>query len=139
MIDIEQMNSKQISDLINQVGYGHLGCIHEGKPHVISMQYYVEDGAIYFFTDRGIKSQDLTNNSDVCLQIEEVSSAESWRSVTIVGRAECLQHQEIRADLPVYSRTESNVLTSNKSKFTGSFRARKGDRNLSDSIGQDDW
>jgi uncharacterized protein len=32
MLDIDEMNSKEIHELLNQLGYGHLGCVHEGKP-----------------------------------------------------------------------------------------------------------
>ena len=47
MLDIDEMSSKEIQDLLHQVGYGHLGCIHEGKPYVIScraFKLYIQGG-----------------------------------------------------------------------------------------------
>ncbi|NQE35681.1 hypothetical protein E5S67_03416 [Microcoleus sp. IPMA8] len=32
MLDIDRMSSKQIHELLHQVGYGDIGCIREGKP-----------------------------------------------------------------------------------------------------------
>ena len=45
MLDIDEVSSKEIHELLHQVGYGHLGCIHEGKPYVMPMNYYLEDKA----------------------------------------------------------------------------------------------
>ncbi len=42
MLNIDEMNAKEIRDLLNKVGYGHLGFIYEGKPSVIPMHYYLE-------------------------------------------------------------------------------------------------
>ncbi|WP_333123209.1 pyridoxamine 5'-phosphate oxidase family protein [Microcoleus sp. Pol11C3] len=49
MLDIDEMGQKEIHELLHKVGYGHLGCIHEGKPYVIPMNYYLEEEQIYLF------------------------------------------------------------------------------------------
>ena len=41
------MSSKEIHELLHQVGYGHPGCIHEGKPYVMPINYYLEGSDIY--------------------------------------------------------------------------------------------
>jgi nitroimidazol reductase NimA-like FMN-containing flavoprotein (pyridoxamine 5'-phosphate oxidase superfamily) len=87
------MSSAEILELLNKIGYGHLGCIHEGKPYVISMQYYIKDTQIYIFTDQGAKSHDLDLNPDICLQVEELQDTEHWSSVVVTGRVERLQER----------------------------------------------
>jgi uncharacterized protein len=42
MLDIDEMSSKEIYELLRKIGYGHLGFIHEGKPYVMPMHYYLE-------------------------------------------------------------------------------------------------
>jgi uncharacterized protein len=42
MLDIDEMSSKEIYKLLNKIGYGHLGFIHEGKLYVMPMHYYLE-------------------------------------------------------------------------------------------------
>ncbi len=42
MLDIDEMSSKEIYEPLRKVGYGHLGLIHEGKPYVMPMHYYLE-------------------------------------------------------------------------------------------------
>lgn len=93
MLDIDEMNSKEILDLLQKKGYGHLGCIHQGKPYVMPMHFYLKDKDIYIFTTEGMKSHDMDANPDVCLQVEEIHNSERWRSVIVTGRAEHLTEQ----------------------------------------------
>ena len=88
MVDIDEMSSKEILDLLQKKGYGHLGYIHQGKPYVMPMHFYLKDTDIYIFTTEGMKSHDMDVNPDVCLQVEEVHGPEHWRSVIVTGRAE---------------------------------------------------
>jgi nitroimidazol reductase NimA-like FMN-containing flavoprotein (pyridoxamine 5'-phosphate oxidase superfamily) len=93
MIDIDEMSSKDIFELLQKVGYGHLGCIHEGRPYVLPMQYYLKDSDIYLFTTEGMKTHDLDANPALCLQVEEVNDLEHWRSAIVTGEAERLTEQ----------------------------------------------
>ncbi len=94
MVDIDEMSSKEILDLLQKKGYGHLGCIHKGKPYVMPMNFYLKDTDIYIFTTEGMKSHDMDANPDICLQVEEIHTSEHWRSVIVTGRAEHLKEQQ---------------------------------------------
>ncbi len=94
MLDIDEMSSKEIYELLSKVGYGHLGCIHEGKPYVMPMHYYLEDQEIYLFTTEGMKTHDMDANPEICLQVEEiVNDPLHWRSVIVMGQAQRLTEQ----------------------------------------------
>jgi uncharacterized protein len=96
MLDIDEMNSKEIHELLQQVGYGHLGCVHEGKPYVMPMYYYLEEEDIYLFTTVGMKTHDIDANPEICLQVEEIHGPLHWRSVIVNGRASRLtEHSDI--------------------------------------------
>ena len=96
MLDIDEMNSKEIHELLHQVGYGHLGCVHEGKPYVMPMYYYLEEEDIYLFTTVGMKTYDIDANPEICLQVEEINDPLHWRSVIVSGRASRLtEHPDI--------------------------------------------
>ena len=94
MLDINEMSSKEILDFLRQAGYGHLGFIHEGKPCVMPMQYYLEDVDIYLFTTEGMKTHDIDANPEICLQVEEIHDSAHWRSVIVNGQAERLTDQQ---------------------------------------------
>ncbi|MGM3306051.1 pyridoxamine 5'-phosphate oxidase family protein [Anabaena sp. WFMT] len=94
MLDIDEMGQKEIHELLHQVGYGHLGCVHEGKPYVMPMYYYLKDSDIYLFTTVGMKTHDIDANPEICLQVEEIQNPLHWRSVIVNGRAERLTEQQ---------------------------------------------
>lgn len=94
MLDIDEMEQKEIQDVLQRLGYGHLGYIHEGKPYVMPMHYYLEDSDIYLFTTEGMKTHDIDANPEICLQVEEIHDPLHWRSVIVTGRAERLTEQQ---------------------------------------------
>jgi uncharacterized protein len=94
MLDIDEMSSKEIYELLRKVGYGHLGFIHEGKPYVMPMHYYLEGEEIYMFTTEGMKTHDIDASPEICLQVEEViNDPLHWRSVIVAGQAKRLTEQ----------------------------------------------
>ncbi|HEY9625962.1 MAG TPA: pyridoxamine 5'-phosphate oxidase family protein [Coleofasciculaceae cyanobacterium] len=93
MLDIDEMSIKEIDDLLQKVGYGHLGCVLDGRPYVVPMRYYFDDFNIYLFTTVGMKKKYLDVNPEVCLQVEDVHNLEHWRSVTVTGRAKHITDQ----------------------------------------------
>jgi len=94
MLDIDEMGKKEINELIQKVGHGHLGCALDGHPYVVPMHYYFDDPNIYIFTTVGMKTKYMDMNPEVCLQVEEVHNLNHWRSVTITGQAEHITEQQ---------------------------------------------
>lgn len=90
MLDIDEMGQAEINELLQRVGYCHLGFIHEGKPSVMPMQYYLQDTDIYLFTTVGMKTHDFEANPEICLQIEEIEDRSHWRSAMVNGRVKRL-------------------------------------------------
>jgi uncharacterized protein len=90
MLDIDEMTSQEIHQMLGLFGYGHLGYIHEGNPYVMPMHYYTEASEIYLFITVGMKTHNIDANPEVCLQVEEIRDPLHWRSVMINGRAQKL-------------------------------------------------
>jgi uncharacterized protein len=91
MLDIDEMSSKEIYELLRKIGYGHLGFTHEGKPYVMPMHYYLEGEEIYMFTTEGMKTHDIDASPEICLQVEEIiNDPLHWRSVIVAGQAKRL-------------------------------------------------
>jgi nitroimidazol reductase NimA-like FMN-containing flavoprotein (pyridoxamine 5'-phosphate oxidase superfamily) len=94
MLEMDEMSSKEIQKLLQQVGDGQLGCVFEGHPYVVPMHYYLQDSDIYIFTTVGMKTKYMDGNPEVCLQVEEVRDFQHWRSVVVNGRGERLTQQQ---------------------------------------------
>ena len=77
MLDIDEMGQKEIHELLLQVRYGHLNCVHEGKPYGMPMHYYLEDSDIYLFTTVEMKTQNL----NIWMRIQR--SVCKWKRSTI--------------------------------------------------------
>ncbi len=91
MLDIDEMSSKEIYELLRKIGYGHLGFIHEDKPYVMPMHYYLEGEEIYMLTTEGMKTHDIDASPEICLQVEEViDDPLHWCSVIVTGQAKRL-------------------------------------------------
>jgi uncharacterized protein len=85
-----------MQSLLSRAGFGHLGCAREGRPYVVPMNYAYDGESLYLFTTEGMKTSFMEANPEVCLQVEEVESPRSWRSVMVTGRAERLTAQDER-------------------------------------------
>ncbi len=94
MLDIDEMGLKEIHDVLSKIEYGHLGCAMNGQPYVVPIHYYFEDSGLYIFTTIGMKTKYMDANPAVCLQVEEISNLDHWRSVIITGKAERLTVQD---------------------------------------------
>jgi uncharacterized protein len=94
MVEIEEMGSIEMHELLRRVNYGHLGCAREGHPYVVPIHYVHQLDDFYFFTTEGMKTEYISANPEVCLQVEEVQDPFNWRSVIVTGKAELLTSQE---------------------------------------------
>jgi nitroimidazol reductase NimA-like FMN-containing flavoprotein (pyridoxamine 5'-phosphate oxidase superfamily) len=107
MVEIEEMSGTQMHEFLRQMNYGHLGCSREGHSYVVPIHYVHHKDDFYFFTTEGMKTEYISANPNVCLQVEEVQDSSNWRSVIVTGIAELLTEQE-DADLALQYIKESN-------------------------------
>jgi uncharacterized protein len=94
MLKVEDMAPAEMHALLERASFGHLGCAREGRPYVVPMNYAYDGKDLYFFTTKGMKTQFIEANPQVCLQVEEVTDSSHWRSVMVIGQAERLTRSE---------------------------------------------
>lgn len=87
MIAVEEMSTGQIKEVLARVGYGHLGMARGVQPYIVPIHYAYADPDIYVYTTEGKKTDIISANPQVCLQVEELTSDEDWASVIVSGEA----------------------------------------------------
>ena len=96
MIEVREMDDREINDVLRHVGYGHLACSLNDKPYLVPIHYAFASPNFYVYTTEGKKSEMIGENPNVCLQIEDVKDNKHWKSVIVTGKAERLFDEETR-------------------------------------------
>ncbi|HKP37683.1 MAG TPA: pyridoxamine 5'-phosphate oxidase family protein [Pyrinomonadaceae bacterium] len=72
-------------ELLNSAKVGRLGCVDNGEPYVVPINYFFEDGSIYSHSLPGRKIDALRAHPRACLQVDEIENDFNWRSVIAYG------------------------------------------------------
>lgn len=82
--------------ILEQGKVGRLGCILNGEPYVVPINYYLQDDRAYSHSLPGLKIDALRNNPRACLQVDEIEERLRWRSALAFGKYEEIQDQDAR-------------------------------------------
>ncbi len=88
MTQVEELSDSEINQILGRVGYGHLGCSRDDQPYVVPVHYAFVGGEVFIYTTEGKKFEIIKGNPRVCLQVEEVTDKQHWKSVIVDGVAE---------------------------------------------------
>jgi len=83
-----RINEAESRTLLSTLKVGRLGCIVDGGPYVVPINYYFEDDYVYSHSLQGLKITALRENPRVCLQVDDVESGTEWRSALAFGKYE---------------------------------------------------
>jgi len=83
---IEEMTPAECFELLQQTGFGRLGCARSGQPYVVPIYFAADKDHIYGFSTLGKKIEWMRANPLVCVEVDEIISHAQWRSVVAVGR-----------------------------------------------------
>jgi nitroimidazol reductase NimA-like FMN-containing flavoprotein (pyridoxamine 5'-phosphate oxidase superfamily) len=79
------MSEEEARTLIAGGKIGRLGCVADGEPYVVPINYLIEDGSIYSHSLPGRKIELLRAHPRACLQVDEIENDLEWRSVIAYG------------------------------------------------------
>jgi len=116
MVEIIEMEMEEIVAVLQQVEYAHLACAVNERPYIVPIHFVYSQPYLYIFTSEGKKTDMLARNSQICMQVEDVRKADTWRSVIVEGRAERLNQPESREEALALIRRRNPSLTPAKSR-----------------------
>ncbi len=82
------LDETEARNFIADGGIGRLGCIDNGEPYVVPVNYVFEDMSIYSHSLPGRKIEALRAHPRACLQVDEIRDDFNWRSVIAFGNFE---------------------------------------------------
>lgn len=85
---IEELTIRASLDFLAHIHVGRLGCSHAGQPYVVPIYFSYQGDFLYTFSTIGRKIEWMRANPLVCIQADEVISAEQWVSVVVFGEFE---------------------------------------------------
>jgi nitroimidazol reductase NimA-like FMN-containing flavoprotein (pyridoxamine 5'-phosphate oxidase superfamily) len=91
---IEHLTNGQIEEVLKDNVWGHLGCNDGLNTYVYPFNYLYDGKYITCHSQRGFKTQVMRQNNRVCLQVDEVSDDNNWKSVMVLGK-----YQEVEDEL----------------------------------------
>ena len=71
--------------LLSACRIGRLGCIDNGEPYVVPINYMLEDGSIYSHSLPGRKIDAMRAHPRACLQVDQIADDFHWRSAIAHG------------------------------------------------------
>jgi nitroimidazol reductase NimA-like FMN-containing flavoprotein (pyridoxamine 5'-phosphate oxidase superfamily) len=82
------LSEGEARDLIAAGKIGRLGCVDNGEPYVVPINYVFEDGSIYSHSLSGKKIDAMREHPRACLQVDQIDDDFHWRSVIAYGNFE---------------------------------------------------
>lgn len=74
--------------LLSTRGIGRLGCVDNGEPYVVPINYVFADGSVYSHSLPGRKIEALRAHRRACIQVDQIENDFKWRSVIAFGNFE---------------------------------------------------
>lgn len=85
---ITRLNQEEARALLTASRIGRLGCVYDGGPYVVPINYVSDGESIYVHSLLGRKLQALRANPKACLQVDRVIDTYHWSSVIAFGTYE---------------------------------------------------
>jgi uncharacterized protein len=82
---IKRLNPEQARALLDEGRVGRLGCVIDGAPYVVPVNYVVNGDSIYIHSLIGQKIRALRENPRACFQVDDIKADFQWRSVLAFG------------------------------------------------------
>lgn len=96
---ITMLNDHDARRVLQTARVARLGCIVNGEPYIVPINYSFEDDYLYSHSLPGMKIKGLRENPRACVQVDEIESDLHWRSAIAFGKFEEITTQAERAEI----------------------------------------
>lgn len=82
------LNDDEAREVLTRGTVGRLGCVDEGEPYVVPINYVFADGFVYAHSLPGKKIDAMRKHPRACLQVDAIETEMRWKSVIANGEYE---------------------------------------------------
>lgn len=82
------LDATEIEQLLRRAQVGRLGVTGDGRVYIFPISYGYDGAFVYGVSHPGLKIRLMRENPEVCLEVEEIETPASWRTVMVHGRFE---------------------------------------------------
>ena len=79
------LNEQEARKVLQSAHVARLGCIVNGEPYIVPINYSFEDDSLYSHSLSGLKIKGLRENPRACVQVDEIESDFHWKSAIAFG------------------------------------------------------
>lgn len=83
---VKEMSRPECLAVVSSGRLGRLACAQNGRPYVIPIHYALDGNCLYSFSMPGQKIDWMRENPHVCVEVEDFSGKQGWKSVVISGK-----------------------------------------------------
>jgi nitroimidazol reductase NimA-like FMN-containing flavoprotein (pyridoxamine 5'-phosphate oxidase superfamily) len=94
---IKDMSREKSGELLRRERLAHLGCIADGEPYVVPVNYLFDGESALVHSLPGRKILAMRANPRVCLQVDDFEDELRWKSVLAFGNYEEISNRDERA------------------------------------------
>jgi uncharacterized protein len=115
---ITALSASESHELLRSGRIARLGCVVDGEPYVVPVNYFIEGEYAYVHSLPGRKIEALRAHPRACLQLDEIKDYVDWHSVLAYGTYEEIKSPDERARVlnafskhfPLLTPVESTVI-----------------------------
>src|SRR6185295_10092915 len=96
---ITMLDNQEARKVLQSARVARLGCIVNGEPYIVPINYNFEDDSLYSHSLPGTKINGLRENPRACVQVDEIETDLHWRSAIAFGKFEEITRQTERAEV----------------------------------------
>ena len=96
---MKMLSENEARKLFQLARVARLGCIVNGDPYVVPINFHFEDDCLYSHSLPGLKISGLREHSRACVQVDDIENDLHWRSAIAYGNFEEIAKPHERADV----------------------------------------
>ncbi|HKV39513.1 MAG TPA: pyridoxamine 5'-phosphate oxidase family protein [Blastocatellia bacterium] len=110
---IEEMDDRQIDEVLLSQTVGRIGCHADSLTYVVPVTYVYDNNGIHGHLDQGLKVRLMRANPKVCFEVEQIEDISHWKTVIAWGTFLELSGDEAEKARILLSRRLSHLIKSN--------------------------